>query len=82
MTIPTDGDTVQVATVIPISDPSTLKPASTDVDGVPIRLGDIVRFYDKVNTIHRGIIRWIGTNESLLPDGTLIVGIEAVSDIS
>ena len=77
----TDGDTVKAATVTQTSAPSTLKPASTDKDGVPIRLGDYVTFFDNVNTRHRGVVRWIGTNKSFQPDGTPIVGIEAVSDI-
>ena len=62
-------------------DPSSLKPVSKDGDGVPIRLGDHVKFYDKFVIRHRGVVRWIGTNKALLPDGTRIVGIEAVSDI-
>ena len=75
----TDGDTVKAATVTPTFDLS-LKPMSTDVDGVPIRLGDYVTFYDKMFAKHRGVVRWIGTNKSFQPDGTPIVGIDAVSD--
>ena len=76
-----DGDTVKAAAVTPTSDPSLLKSVSKDGDGVPVRLGDYVTFYDKMDIRHRGVVRWIGTNKSLLPDGTPIVGIEAVSDI-
>ena len=75
----TDGDTIEAATVTPTSAPSVVKSVSTDKDGVPIRLGDYVTFYDKMNTKHRGVVRWIGTNKSFLPDGTPIVGIEVVS---
>ena len=74
----TDGDTVKAARVTPSSDP--LKPSSKDGDGAPIRLGDHVKFYDNFNKRQRGIVRWIGSNKSVQPDGTPIVGIEAVSD--
>ena len=77
----TDHDAVKAATVTPTSDPSLLKPVSKDGDGVPISIGDYVTFYDKMNIRHRGVVRWIGTNKSFQPDGTPIVGIEAVSDI-
>ena len=77
----TDGDTVKAAKVTPKSDPSVVKSMPTDKDGVPIRLGDYVKFYDKLFAKHRGVVRWIGTNKTFLPDGTPIVGIEVVSNI-
>ena len=73
----TDADTVKAATVTPTSKPF---PVSKDGYGVPIRSGDYVTFYNKMNIRHRGVVRWIGTDKSFQPDGTLIVGIEAVSD--
>ena len=45
----------------------------------PVRIGDRVTFGDKHGHKHRGHVRWIGTDKSVLPDGTTIVGIEAVS---
>ena len=75
----TDSDTVKAAKVTPTSDKSALKALSKDKDGTPIRLGDYVMFYDKNNEKLRGIVRWIGTNKSVQPDNTPIVGIEAVS---
>ena len=77
----TDGDTVKAARVTPTSEPSVVKSVSKDSRGDPIRLGDYVRFYNKFNMKQKGIVRWIGNNKSLLPDGTPIIGIEAVSDI-
>ena len=64
-----DRDTVEVASML------------KDSHGNPIRLGDIVTFYDEFNMKPKGIVRWIGINRSLLPEGTPIVGIEVVSDI-
>ena len=51
-------------------------------DGVPIRLGDYVMFYNYLNIKQWGIVRWLGTNKTIQPDGTPIVGIEAVSEIT
>ena len=75
----TDGDTVKAAKVTPTSDASSSKALSKDKDGTPIRLGDYVMFFGKDNEKLRGIVRWIGTNKSVQPDGTPVVGIEAVS---
>ena len=47
----------------------------------PVRTDDYVTFSDKHGYRHRGLVRWIGTDKSLLSDGTTIVGIEAVSEI-
>jgi len=46
----------------------------------PIRVCDHVTFSDKHGHKYGGLVRWIGTDKSVLPDGTTIVGIEAVSD--
>ena len=75
----TDVSTVKAAKVIPASNSSELKSVTKDRDGVPIRLGDYVMFYNKFNIKQRGIVRWLGTNKAFQPDGTPIVGIEAVS---
>ena len=75
----TDSDIVKAAKVTPTSGVSALIALSKDKDGTPIRLGDYVMFYDKNNEKLRGIVRWIGSNKSVQPDGTPIVGIEAVS---
>ena len=75
----TDGDTVKAAKVTPTSGVSASKAPPKDKDGNPIRLGDYVIFYNKHNDKLRGIVRWIGSNESVQPDGTPIVGIESVS---
>ena len=75
----TDSDIVKAAKVTSTSGVSALIALSKDKDGTPIRLGDCVMFYDKNNEKLRGIVRWIGTNKSVQPDGTPIVGIEAVS---
>jgi len=58
----------------PITDgpmPSVKKP--------PIRADDHVTFSDVHGQKHRGLVRWIGTDKSVLPDGGDIVGIEPVS---
>ena len=75
----TDSNTVKAAKVTPTSDKSALKALPKDKDGTPIGLGDYVMFNDKNNEKLRGIVRWIGSNKSVQPDGTPIVGIEAVS---
>jgi len=46
---------------------------------LPVRICDYVTFSDKHGHQHRGLVRWIGTDKSILPDGTIIVGIESVS---
>jgi len=46
-----------------------------------VRICDYVMFSDVHGHKHRGLVRWIGTDISLNPDGTSIVGIEAVSSI-
>ena len=75
----TDVSTVEAAKVTPTSNSSELTKYR---DGVPIRLGDYVVFYNKFNLKQRGIVRWLGTNKTIRPDGTPIVGIEAVSEIT
>ena len=75
----TDVSTVETAKVTSASNSSELTKYR---DGVPIRLGDYVVFYNKFNIKQQGIVRWLGTNKAFQPDGTLIVGIEAVSEIT
>ena len=57
------------------------KPSDEPVPGkVPsVRIDDYVTFSDVHDHRHRGLVKWIGTDKSLLSDGTTIVGIEAVS---
>lgn len=43
-------------------------------DDLPIKINDHVTFYDKYNTVFKGIAKWIGTNKS----ADTIVGIEVV----
>ena len=45
----------------------------------PVRISDHVMFSDAHGHKHRGLVRWIGTDKSVLPDGSTIVGIETVS---
>jgi len=45
----------------------------------PVRADDYVTFNDARGHKHRGLVRWIGTDKSVLPDGSTIVGIETVS---
>ena len=49
---------------------------------LPVRICDYVSFSDIHGHKHIGLVRWIGTDKSVVPDGTTIVGIEAVSEIS
>ena len=42
-------------------------------------ISDHVTFSDAHGHKHRGLVRWIGTDKSVLPDGSTIVGIETVS---
>ena len=46
-----------------------------------IRICDYVTFSDIHSHKHVGIVRWIGTDKSVLPDGTVIVGMETVSSL-
>jgi len=48
----------------------------------PVKVCDHVTFSDNYGHKYGGLVRWIGTDKSVLPDGTTIVGIEAVSDSS
>jgi len=56
-------------------------PTPTTNDGLPVRLGDFVTFFDKDNQKLMGIVRWTGNDKSLCQDGTAIIGIEAVSTV-
>ena len=47
-----------------------------------IRICDYVTFSDVHGNRHRGLVRWIGTDKSVLLDGTTIVGIETVSGLT
>jgi len=54
------------------------KPVQSDKKAT-VRICDYVTFSDINDKKHRGLVRWIGTDKSILPDGTIIVGIETVS---
>ena len=56
-----------------------LSHGETEISG-PFKLRDRVVFCNKYNQRLKGTVRWIGSNNSVLPDGTNIMGIEAVSD--
>ena len=45
----------------------------------PLKLGDIVTFYDENDKPINGLVRWIGRNTDVLRNGSRIVGIETVS---
>ena len=45
----------------------------------PLKLGDIVTFYDENDIPVNGIVRWIGRCKDVLRNGSRIVGIETVS---
>ena len=48
----------------------------------PVRICDFVVFSDVHGDKHRGLVRWIGTDKSALPDGSTIVGIETVNSLN
>ena len=45
----------------------------------PLKLGDIVTFYDEKDRPVNGVVRWIGRNTAVMKNGSKIVGIETVS---
>lgn len=47
----------------------------------PLKLGDMVTFYDRSNNPVNGVVRWIGQNREIMRDGSKIVGIETVCKI-
>ena len=57
----------------------TVQPYPSQIQDVPLKLGDIVTFYDDNDKIVNGFVRWIGRNKDVFPDGTEVVGIETVS---
>lgn len=44
----------------------------------PLKLGDVVTFFDGEGNPVNGIVRWVGRNREILPGGTKIIGIETV----
>ena len=69
--------TNETASAAKVTEAATSLP--TTRDGLPVRLGDVVNFYDDGKQQHIGIVRWTGYDKSVCPDGTAIIGIEAVS---
>ena len=57
----------------------TVQPYPSQIQDVPLKLGDIVTFYDENDRPVNGFVRWIGRNTDIFRDGTKIVGIETVS---
>ena len=47
--------------------------------GDPLKLCDLVTFYDNNDEPINGVVRWVGRNRHVLKDGSKIVGIETVS---
>ena len=45
----------------------------------PLKLGDMVTFYDDNDKPINGIVRWIDRNKEIFKKGSKIVGIETVS---
>ena len=44
----------------------------------PLKIGDVVTFYDINDRPINGVVRWIGINKEILKNGSKIVGIETV----
>ena len=57
----------------------TVKPPPSQKQDDPLKLGDIVIFFDEQDRPVKGVVRWIGRNTDQLRSGTKIVGIETVS---
>ena len=57
----------------------TVQPHLSQIQNAPLKLGDIVKFYDDSDRPVNGIVRWIGRNRDVLRSGSRIVGIETVS---
>jgi len=55
------------------------RPSDEAVSLAPFRICDHVTFSDVHGDMHKGLVKWIGTDMLLMSDGTTIVGIEAVS---
>ena len=49
---------------------------------VPLKLDDMVIFFDENDKPVNGIVRWIGRNKDALRDGSKIVGIETTKAVS
>ena len=56
-----------------------VQPRPSLTQDVPVTFGDKVIFYDENDQPVNGVVRWIGRNKDILRDGSIIVGIEAVS---
>ena len=57
----------------------TVKPHPSQKQDDPLKLDDMVTFFDEQDRPVKGVVRWIGRNISLLRNGAKIVGIETVS---
>ena len=75
----TEIETTGAAKVTETADPSQIPITK---DGLPVRSGHVVTFFDQDNQQHMGIVRWTGYDKSVCPDGTAIIGIEAVSGLA
>ena len=56
-----------------------VQPNPSQAQDAPLKLGDIVTFYDENDKPVNGLVRWIGRNKIAVPNGSKIVGIETVS---
>ena len=56
-----------------------VQPHPPQAQDAPLKLGDIVTFYDENDKPINGLVRWIGRNTDVLRNGSRIVGIETVS---
>ena len=57
----------------------TVQPHPSQNQDDPLKLGDMVTFYDEHDRPMNGVVRWIGRNTKQLKNGSKIVGIETVS---
>ena len=65
-----------------LTDPKTASAAKLVQNSKPedeIKMGSLVKFFDINNDYEKGIVRWIGSDNSSVPSNTKIIGIEAVS---
>ena len=56
-----------------------MQPHPSQIEDTPLKLGDMVTFFDENDRPVNGVVRWIGRNISALKNGSEIVGIETVS---
>ena len=57
----------------------TVQPHPSQKQDDPLKLGDMVTFFDEQDRPMKGVVRWIGRNISQLSSGAKVVGIETVS---